>query len=105
MIELLREPDLSRIGPYRQILEAAGIQTFVRNENLSVTEAPIPIFHPALCIVNDEDHERARQLIHEFEQAPDGDPNQTLACSSCGEESPATFGQCWNCNAELAVEG
>lgn len=100
MIELLREPDLSRIAPYRQLLESAGIRTFVQNENLSVAE-PIPIFQPALCLVDDADHERAIELIREFNQAPEGDPDATLRCPACGEESPGTFAQCWSCHGEL----
>ncbi len=100
MIELLREPDLIRIGPLRQMLEREGIRTFVRNENLAMVEAPIPVFQPALCIVEEGDYERAVALIREFEQ-PVGDPSEEVRCPACGETSPGTFAHCWNCNGEL----
>lgn len=102
MIELLREPDLIRIGPLRQMLESEGIRTFVRNENLSNLEAPIPVFQPALCVVDDADYPRAVSLIRQFEE-PVGDPLMEIRCPQCGETSPGTFAQCWNCQAPLAA--
>lgn len=99
MIEILREPDMTRIGPYRQLLESEGIRTFVRNENLSGAD-PISLFHPALCVVDEADHERAIALIREFER-PVGDASVELTCGACGEPSPGTFGRCWNCGREL----
>jgi hypothetical protein len=102
MKELIREADFNRIGLYRQLLESEGIQTFVRNENLSnLVATGIPLFYPALCVVNAEDEDRAWQLIEAFEQAPPGDPNRNVRCGSCGEESPETFAQCWNCDGLL----
>ena len=105
MIEILREPDLIRIAPLGQMLEAAGIRTFIRNEHVSVTEPTLPVFSPALCILDEGDHQRALELIKEFEKAPPGNPDELVKCPACGEESPGNFTQCWSCNGELGPAG
>ncbi|RYD27721.1 MAG: DUF2007 domain-containing protein [Verrucomicrobiaceae bacterium] len=102
MIELLRQRDLTKISYYQSLLEAAGIPTFIRNENLSTTEGvSIPDFFPALCIVNDTDEAAAVQIMRgdmeQAEQAADGD----VTCAKCSEVSPANFGSCWNCGTAL----
>lgn len=102
MIEILREPDLVRIGPLRQMLESEGIRTFIRNESMPMVEAPIPVFQPALCIMDEADHSRALELIREFE-TPAGDPSVEIPCAACGETSPGNFASCWNCGAGLNV--
>lgn len=102
MIELLRYRDITRVAYYRDLLENAGIQTFIRNENLSTTEGvSIPDFYPALCILSEVDQERAMSLIN-------GDIRQgketvgELVCKSCGESSPSNFDSCWNCGMEIS---
>ncbi|MGC4015590.1 MAG: DUF2007 domain-containing protein [Luteolibacter sp.] len=98
MIELFRERDFTIIGFYQSLLESEGIQTFVRNENLSVTEVQIPTFCPALCILNEDDYPRAVEILkaHAFPEsaAPAGGD---WICPSCGEENPGNFDLCWSC--------
>lgn len=82
MKELFRERDGARIGYYQSLLEEAGIQTHVRNRDLVTgmgTEVPIPEFFPALCVVNDEDYERAIEFLREAadEESPVDLPHQT----------------------------
>lgn len=102
MIELLRQRDLTKINYYQSLLEAAGIPTFIRNENLSTTEGvSIPDFFPALCILNDADEAAAVELMRrdmdQAEQVADGE----ITCAKCSEVSPANFGSCWNCGTAL----
>lgn len=105
MIELLRYRDVTRVAYYRGLLENAGIQTFIRNENLSTTEGvSIPDFFPALCILNEDDQERAMRLINE-----DLENSQTavigeVICKSCGEPSPSNFDTCWKCGSDLVSQ-
>lgn len=98
MIELFRERELTKVHYYRELLEAAGISTFIKNENLSTTEGvSIPDFFPALCIVNDADLENATALIKEhLHQAP-ADSMPDVVCAQCGQPSPGNFETCWNC--------
>lgn len=104
MIEIIREREPARIGYYQTILESAGIQTFIRNENLSTNEAPIPVFWPALCIVNDADHERALAVIRERTEGDEEKSKTEINCPSCNEPNPGNFDYCWSCGAELSTE-
>ncbi len=67
MRELFRERDFTRVGYYQSILEANEIPTHVRNEHVAtmVLEVPIPDLYPALCVVNDEDYDRAMTILRE----------------------------------------
>lgn len=101
MIELFRERDMTRVGQFQSLLESEGIRTFVRNESLSVTEASIPVFFPALCILDERDHARAVELIRAYEADVGNRANENCICPNCGEESPGTFATCWNCGADI----
>jgi hypothetical protein len=102
MIEIFRDVSSVRVGHFQSVLEEQGISTFIRNNNLSVVEVPIPVFYPALCIMNEEDHERAIQILREIiqrEQSNDVIPE--IYCPSCNETNPANFETCWSCEGEL----
>jgi hypothetical protein len=102
MKELVRERALVQLSHYRAVLEAAGIPTFIRNENLANVEAPIPVFCPALCVVRDEDYERALELLREATEAAEQASTEEAPCPACGEANPGNFDLCWNCGADLA---
>ena len=102
MKELLREREFVRVGYFQTMLEAAGIPTFLRNENLSITEVSIPDFFPALCVVNDEDYDRAREIIRTQEEKSKESPGADRICGKCGEPCPGNFELCWNCGEPLA---
>lgn len=101
MIELITDPTPGKISFFQAILEDAGIRTFVRNENMSGTEGMIPIFHPGLCILDDEDLPLAQQLIAENQPSADSEISPEITCITCGEASPGNFAICWSCSAEL----
>ncbi len=101
MIELITDPTPGRIAYFREILEAEGIPTFVRNENMSGTEGMIPIFHPGLCIMKDSDLDRAKQLIAENQPSDLSDTALEIICPACSEKNPGNFASCWNCGSEL----
>lgn len=68
MKELFRERDYTRVGYYQSVLESEGIPTLVRNQHLvcMTTEVPIPDMFPALCVVHDDDHEHALDILREY---------------------------------------
>ncbi len=101
MTELLSTRVPGQIAYYRAILEHAEIQTFVRNEHVSGAEGMIPIFEPALCVVNDEDVSRVLDLMREAKMTEDPGDGPKLRCPACGEDSPSNFAACWSCGAEL----
>lgn len=103
MKPILRERDLARLSFCRHLLEEAGIPTFVRNEALSVTEAPIPNFLPTLCVVKDEDFEQALELIQRRSRELAETSTEERTCPACGEQVPGNFELCWNCGAAIAA--
>jgi len=105
MKELFREPDFSRVAFFQTLLENEGIPTFIENEALAVTAVPIPEFYPALCVVNDEDYQRAIHLIRQHLAANPGDTGPEKVCPSCGESSPGNFSTCWSCGSDLKPGG
>ncbi len=99
MREVFVNQDHARVGFYKSVLEAAGIQTFVRNEVANnITEMPSPLFFPALCVVRDDDYDEAMRLLGEIYYATPP-AAADWSCPSCGEEVPGTFGSCWQCGA------
>jgi hypothetical protein len=101
MHELFVHPDHVRVGFCKSVLEEAGIPCFIRNENThnTMTGMPSPLFFPALCIVNDADLDRSRELLTTYLDTPASNaPDWT--CAACGETGiPGTFDSCWQCSA------
>ena len=80
----------------RNLLEAEGIETEVRNQMLSSAMGELP---PAECqaevwVLNDEDVPRALAVLRR--PAPAG---PAWTCAGCGEVSGPQFTQCWKCGA------
>jgi putative signal transducing protein len=82
----------------RNLLEAEGIETEVRNQMLSSAMGELP---PAECQaelwVADDEAARAQEVLRR--PAPAG-PDWT--CAGCGEASGPQFTQCWKCGATRA---
>ena len=85
----------------RNLLEQAGIEAHVFNENAQsgVGQLPVMEAYPQVWIVNEHDLERARRIVEAFEQMPAIRSN--LRCDRCSEDNPTTFQLCWNCGAAL----
>lgn len=85
----------------RSLLEEAGIETHVFNENAQsgVGQLPVPDALPELWVAHERDYERARELVLRFESTPRD--VRAVHCSACGEENPGNFQVCWNCGANL----
>ena len=78
----------------RNLLETAGIRTFVRNAILSSAMGELP---PAECqaelwVVDERDAERAANLLQQQVTGPD------WTCA-CGETLGPQFTQCWRCGS------
>jgi hypothetical protein len=104
MKELFRERDFTRVGLYQSMLEAEGISTVVLNENSETmtTIVPIPVFFPALCVVNDEDYDRAVDVLERNSVGSARLSQQQKVCPACQENNPGNFETCWSCGSELA---
>jgi hypothetical protein len=78
----------------RNLLEAEGIRTEVRNQMLSSAMGELP---PAECqaevwVLQDDDAARAFGVLR---RPPPSGPE--WKCEGCGESSGPQFTQCWNC--------
>lgn len=107
MVELFRHRDLTTIGFYESILESEGIETHIRNKELTMsglTEIPIPEFYPALCVVHPEDAERALELLRQRETENAVGADTEVTCPSCQEKSPGNFDVCWSCSSSLVPD-
>jgi hypothetical protein len=97
--EVYSNADHGRVGFFKSVLDNAGIENFVKNEtSYNVTEFSSLIVAPTLCVVNDDDYERARTVIKTAALPP---PNfqADWICGACGEEVPGNFDTCWQCGA------
>jgi hypothetical protein len=78
----------------------------IRNKNLiasGLADLPIPEFYPALCLLDDADHEKAVHLIRENLAADPACTTADQVCEACGEPIPGSFGLCWNCEAPFTA--
>ena len=105
MKELFRELDFTKVGYYQSILESQGIKTFIKNRDLAglAGEAAImPDVWPALCVVEDEDYERAMQEIRDNINHNAERVDIEVNCPACNEENPGNFDLCWSCGATIS---
>jgi len=109
-----------------QALDREGIPNQIRNEMLSGLGGAIPIADASPQVwVFEADFEAAHGVVSTIEKSGEdrgklsipeakgsdgslsfsqsGELSQTAEkkCSNCGEENPADFGECWNCQNEF----
>lgn len=84
------------------LLDEAGIEHHIFNENLQggVGELPFTHTYPEIWIVDETDLERATGIVSSFEQ-PDARAGEIVKCGECGEENPGSFEICWHCGKSL----
>ena len=86
----------------RQLLESAGINARVFNENAqgAIGELPVTAAWPDVWIVQNHQFRAARAVIERYESSSESE----LLCNSCGEISPGRFEVCWQCRAVLPAQ-
>ena len=100
MTEIFFNPDLTQLAHCKSILDEAGIACFIRNEDTHdlIAGLPDPLRQPSLCVTNDADAERARELLRDFAGAEKTDAPD-WKCPQCSETVPGNFSSCWKCEA------
>jgi len=104
MKDLFREFDFTKVGYYQSIVESQGIETFIKNRDLSglAGEAAImPEVWPTLCVINDEDYDRAMAAIRDSVATDSEGSDIEVKCPSCGETNPGNFDLCWSCGESM----
>jgi putative signal transducing protein len=105
MYEIFSHRDLTVLGYYKSILEAEGIAGFIRNEHSQTLGFAfcgmfqrMGFLEPVLCIVADDEFERAIAILSQHLYSDACDQADWL-CASCKESNPASFEVCWKCQA------
>ncbi len=96
--------DALEVHHLRNVLQAEGIRTVIRNELLSRLAGEVPFTEVAieLAVPDDADAERAARLIRQYRSSrPPSGPG--WQCPACGERLEPQFTACWRCGAERAA--
>lgn len=101
MIKVFEDFDITLVGHYQSILEANGIETFMKNRfgTSGAGELPFVEVIPQLWVLNEADEKRALELIGEVQTAKDEKPAEDWICLKCGTKLEAAFTHCWQCSA------
>jgi|SRR5208283_1181028 hypothetical protein len=90
---------------FKGILEGEKIQAIVQGEFLWSVRGEVPITPetcPSVWIINDDDYEKAVQILRDFElQGMSTDSvGDDWKCKKCGESNEKQFSECWQCGSE-----
>lgn len=98
MIKVYESFNISQVGQAESLLNAEGIETFIRNEFASSVMGEVPFVEvcPQLFILNAAEEERARELLQPFENQPTA---PDWHCQQCGMEVDGPLGMCWSCGS------
>lgn len=97
MIKVFEDFDFSLVGQLQSLLEANGIQTFLKNQFGFGGTGELPFVEtvPQLYVLNAADEETALALIKtNTASAPVA---EAWKCGKCGTEVDGNFTQCWQC--------
>lgn len=85
----------------RGLLEAAGIEARVFNEYApgGLGDLPAAAAYPEVWIEAERDLPRARGIVEQYERRQPA--AGTRPCGHCGEDNPAGFELCWQCQKPL----
>ncbi|BDS08426.1 hypothetical protein NT6N_34660 [Oceaniferula spumae] len=104
MREIYRAKDHSIVAYYKSVLEAEGIPIMLRNEHLTgsgLSEIPIPEFYPNICVMNDEDYQRAWEILNRTIHLNAKNAESEVICKNCEESNPGNFDICFACGENL----
>lgn len=103
MREIFSHRDVTVLGYYKSILEAEGIAGYIRNEHSQTLGFGFygmfqrqGFLEPVLCIVADDEFERAIAILSQHRHSDAGDKADWI-CPACKESNPASFEVCWKC--------
>ncbi len=100
MKKVYTSDDRMMAGHVKSLLEEDGIPCLVKNEALAGAIGEIPPIEcwPEVWITDDDDYDRAREIIQEL-LIETATPKAPWRCQ-CGEEIEGQFHACWQCGRE-----
>jgi hypothetical protein len=83
----------------KNLIEAAGINAFIKNEFIKGAMGEISIFEtwPEVWIYDDTNLELALAIV---DKSQNGIKQEDWLCNTCSEENPSSFEICWHCQSE-----
>jgi hypothetical protein len=105
VIKVFEDFELSRVGQFQSVLEAAGIRTLLKNQYMNSVMGEIPFVElmPELWILDDRDMDRAQALIQSL-LASHAEVLPDWICPECSAEAGGAFSNCWRCNTARPVD-
>lgn len=100
MKRILYEPDMEKLNEFQAILDSYAIATIISTPNITSVEAsPLPKCFPFICVVNDDDYGRAKQIIRKYFTSLENESQAT--CPNCGDTNPGDYLFCWSCDTTV----
>jgi len=101
MKRLYRAGHLIEATHLKTMLDAAGIATLLRNEDMMrvAGEVPFDQCYPEVWIMDEADEPLARQVLDEFRH-PQRHRGPPWTCPKCKEWLEGQFSTCWNCGTD-----
>jgi hypothetical protein len=101
MQRLYVSQNLIDVESRKELLDQARIPATIKNQRSAMLGGEVPFVEvfPELWVLKDEDFERARTLLKDWEQAKPLETTQ-WTCSGCGELHQKEFTTCWKCGLE-----
>jgi len=99
MKRLTTAPNLAVATLWADLLTHTGVPTSVQRQYASSVAGEVPPDQtlPELWVMDDDQLERARSLLHELRHPP----HRRWRCPGCGELIEGPFEQCWNCGTAM----
>ncbi len=88
----------------KERLEQAEIPCTIKNQRSSSLAGEIPFTEvfPELWVLQDEDHDRAHQLLKDESELL-GSNHGSWICAGCGERHEGQFSVCWKCGQDKSL--
>jgi hypothetical protein len=97
-MKLIFKAPLIEVTALKEVLEDAGMECFINNEDASQLAGGIPLNEtiPELWIEDDSRLEEALQIKKAW-LSPGAAPGPDWTCAKCGEKNEPQFTSCWKC--------
>jgi len=100
MIKVFENFELAIVGQVQSLLEAHGIETYLKNQYASgaLGELPFVEICPQLYVLRERDVADANRLIRSLSLDNGETTGEAWVCAECGAEVDAGFDTCWKCS-------
>lgn len=99
MIKVFQDFDITLVGYVQSVLEASGIETFLKNQFSTSGAGELPFVEviPQIWVLDESVAERAEKLIADLQAEMKNTDTTAWQCPQCGEPQEGAFTNCWKC--------